>query len=430
MVASLATESPEPWRTRILRCASTDSDDLATFPMFNRFLEQAGERWPAVVLGWLKPLEPSLSRFVPPMLLGLQRSARAADAEALARQWIHDGRCLSEMAWYGRSSNPFNETLLVAVLRRAIEIDDKAAVRSAMAVAGFRFAQEPGSLVDQVFLPGLGHMHQANDTSWVGGGFSMWFYTEIIVALDEAQAAQVLNALLRYPEIEHGAASIVGSVATRWPRAVLQFFSERLGIGCMEDRIPRFRAVPYAMGDEMREALARHPEEMIAEVRTWLKRADPLYHYHAPRFIASVFPELRSPLAERLAALAAGERTDIAFALEVLAGFEGTAGIEPVVRTAVAHLQTSDELLDSAKIALTQTGVVTGEFGFVERYEMQLARMQTWLTDDDERVRAFARSHIVDLERAIAGETRQAEAWRAARRLDYDENLEQPSGDT
>ena len=52
--------------------------------------------------------------------------------------------------------------------------------------------------------------------------------------------------------------------------------------------------------------------------------------------------------------------------------------------------------------------------------------MQAWLADEKERVRAFAEEQIRYLERAIAAKTRRAEASRAARRLDFGENLEEP----
>ncbi len=48
--------------------------------------------------------------------------------------------------------------------------------------------------------------------------------------------------------------------------------------------------------------------------------------------------------------------------------------------------------------------------------------MRSWLEDGDARVRTFAEGHIRYLARAIAAETRRAEASRAARRLEWGED--------
>jgi hypothetical protein len=51
-----------------------------------------------------------------------------------------------------------------------------------------------------------------------------------------------------------------------------------------------------------------------------------------------------------------------------------------------------------------------------------------WLTDENSRVRAFAKSQIRQLEQSIAAETRSAEASAALRKLSYGEELDSNEG--
>jgi hypothetical protein len=424
MIEGISATDGAVWHTRALRCAQTESNDLATFPTFNRFLERLGERRPTVLLGWLEPLDPMLARFIPPMLLGLQRSDRAADAMTRVRQWLENGQWLGEIAWFERHANPFDEQLLIATIDKALVMDDRDAIRTAMAVAGTRYATHPGQLIDRVFLPGLAYMHAAGDTSWVGRGFSSWIHGEIMAALSEDQAAQVLEALLRYPEIDHGAAYIIGAIARPWPGRVLTFLGERDALAASEERPDRYDAIPFSIGDELREPLALHPDLAVAETRSWYARNPRFFQYGGGHLVAALFPQVPSPLAEQLDILLAGSRDDISFVLAVLNSFEGIEQIEPFIRTAVARLELGDDLLDTAALALEQSGVVTGEFGYVELCQARLKRMQQWQQDENARVRSFADDQIQYLERRIAAETQRAEASIAAQHLEFGEDLE------
>ncbi len=423
MVAGLSSENSDEWHARIVRCASTQSNDLATFPMFSRFLERAAEEQPAVVLGWLEEVGDPLPRFIPSMLRGLQKSPRAADARALVIQWIDDGSWLGEIAWSERHSDPFDELILDAVTNKAIADDDRDAVRTAMSVAGTRFADHPGTLIDQVFMPALRHMAAKDDASWLGRGFSTWYHAELIEALDEEQASETLSAIVSVPEIDHGAAHVVAAIAKRWHQMVLDFFGTRQDIGDSDDRPASFSAVPFSIEDVLQTALAAYPEDFLASARKWFDGHRDLFEYYGGRLFARVFPDLPDAVAELLKdIIAGGDRDDIAFVAALLNGFEGSERIDPVVRAAIAQLDTGDEILQSVGRALLQSGVVTGEYGFVERHEQQLERVRTWLADENERVRAFAEEHIRYLERAIAAETRRAEASLAARRLEFGED--------
>lgn len=426
MIAGIAPENAEAWHRRVIRCASTQSNDLATFPMFSRFLEKAGEAKPDVVLGWLDPIEEPLPRFMPSMLRGLQKSSRADDAKKLIRGWAEQGRWLGEIAWLERATDPFDEAILAAVAAKAVEVDDRDAVQTAMAVAGSRFADHPGTLIANVFMPALAHMAANDDTTWLGRGFSTWYHAELIEALDEEQAATVLAAIVRTPEIEHGAAHVVAAIAKHWHLRVLAFFGEREEISASGDRLDSYSAIPYSIEDGMRDTLAAHPDDVLDAARGWCERNRGTFEYCGGRLVARVFPDLADPFVEKLmAVIVDGGRDDIAFVVAILNGFEGSERIHPIARATIARLEPGDEILEDVGRALEQSGVVTGEYGFVERHEQQLVRIRTWLEDDSERVRAFAEEHIRYLERAIAAETRRAEASRAARRLEYGEDLQE-----
>lgn len=422
MVAELAPENAKAWHARVIRCASTQSNDLATFLMLSRFLERAGEAKPDIVLGWLDPLVGPLPRFMAPMLRGLQKANQIADANALIHRWIGEGHWLSQIAWFEQHAIPFDEAILTCVVQKAIEVDDREALRMAMLASERQFTDHPGELITNVFMPILNHMAAVEDTSWVGRG---WHETALIEALTEEQADAVLFALRPVPKIDTGAARVVTAIAKHWPLCVLAFFDARditsASEGCPDD----YRTLPSSIKDGMRDALAAYPDDILAVARHWFDRNPTFFKYYGGRFIAGVFPGMTEPLEEKLRSIVTdGMRDDIAFVVAILNGYKGSDCIHSLVRTTIARLDPDDDIREAIIGALFPSGIVSGEFGFVERYESLLAQIRPWLDDNSPRVRAFAGEYIRRLERAITSETRRAEAEQAERRLEFDEDPE------
>lgn len=424
-VDSITPTNADMWQHRIIRCASTESVDLATFLMFDRFLTLAGERRPKIVLGWLEQLTEPLARFLPPMLLGLQKSANMADADLCARQWVASGQWLGEIAWFSRNADPFDETLLVATTEKAVAIDDRNAVGTAMRVAGARFAQHPGSLIERVFMYGLAHMRAAGETSWVGRGWHSWHHKEIIAALNQTEAAQVLDALVSYPDVDGGVNFIVTAIAGQWPECVMKFFCARTVLAASDAYPDEFDAIPFSVGESLREKLSRHPATVLEEVRSWYERDPELFAYHGGHFVAALFPGVGDALGSRLREFLQGSREDIGFVLAILNAFAGASSIDSFVVAAVARLEPDDDLLEVAAQALEQSDGVSGEFGFVQLCENRLARVRALLADENERVRAFAERLVNYFNNRILLETQRAEASAAARRLEYGEDVDE-----
>ena len=77
--------------------------------------------------------------------------------------------------------------------------------------------------------------------------------------------------------------------------------------------------------------------------------------------------------------------------------------------------------LEIAEICLQSTGVVGGEFGFVEEYRTRKAQIETWLSDTRPRVRSFAERFAQRLAQSIAAEQRRAEQDKEMRRRHYED---------
>lgn len=116
-----------------------------------------------------------------------------------------------------------------------------------------------------------------------------------------------------------------------------------------------------------------------------------------------------------------GTEDDLKFVLNTLAAYDGADTIYPVCMDVVEQLEVGDKLLSRVKNVLEQTGVVAGEFGFVEAYGQRRDLINQWRDDPRPKVRDFARAQARELEQTMAWEQRRASRDEAQRRRDWGE---------
>lgn len=424
LLASVDETNSNVWLDRINRCAQTESNDLATFPVFNSFLERLAEAQPVIVLGYIDQLEGALTNFLPWMLSGLIRSQERSITLARIEAWLLEGVHIGHIAWHLRFANPFDEEMLQRTLDCAAKHDDASSVRTALVAAADQFDAHPGTLIESVFLPALHYLNEAGDFSWIQIPWVSWYKNPILRALDEKQAAAMLHILVAYPKLESNAEYIVAAVAERWPERVVSFIGERQVFARKGAAPPRYDAVPYSV-HQLQPPLSKVPDILLDGARSWFSD-DPLnFPFDGGKLLASVFPDLENGLKERLEVfISGGNEEDVAFVLGVLSAYEGRPCIYELIRMIVATLIIESPLLSKAQSALDETGVVSGEFGFAELHEERKALLEPWIEDHSELVRAFAEERIRKLDLLIAAENRSAEASIALRRLEYGEELD------
>jgi len=102
-----------------------------------------------------------------------------------------------------------------------------------------------------------------------------------------------------------------------------------------------------------------------------------------------------------------------------LRNYCGEPPAHPVVKQLIERLPEGNPRLDQLDICLTNTGVVSDEFGFVEAYRAKKTEIAAWLDDPSERVRGFAAAFLRRIDQRIASEQRRAEQRKELRDRDF-----------
>lgn len=423
-VACVTRETADKWYEVIERCAAVRSNDMATFPSFAEFLKQLAARSPEIVLSYLKRGD-SLAGFLPAVLGGLATSSKPSTASDVMEAWTAEGKHLAAIARHLRLTKNASPDLLRKVGERALDAKDLIAIIEIIAAV---VANDQIDLVDSIIVPGIRHLTEVGDTRWVS---AIWFMPNLqafVSKLSEAQCEAILDNMTLCHRIDHDDESILVPIADNFPRSVWSFFKKRLDYKTGDDPHRDYRAVPYGF-QKLQKPLSRDVDLAVDAVRGWYGADDSLFQFRGARLLHNVFPKFGAELeAKLITVVKEGTGEAIDFVLRILRAYQGETFLHEVCKEVVNSISENDDRLGEVEVILESTGVVSGQFGFVEAYQRKKKEAEPWLSDCRPKVRAFAQRYQRSLDRAIAAEQRRSEADYELRRRDWPDEQDGATG--
>jgi hypothetical protein len=418
-VADINDANANEWLQVIRRCASTKSNDLATFPSFIAFLKCLSAAKPQITLRYLRAAHEELINFLPAFLEGLDESGARDEARALVREWIAQGRYLRQIGQRFRLAKEVGADDIRALSAKALAGEDIVAVieNTVAIVARAEFAGS--SLVDDVYVPSLRLLSERKDARWLNDAWFQRASRPFFRALTAPQTEVTLDNLVFWPEVSWHMEEILGALAINHHDLVWQFFRKRLAHEPQAEG-PRYEAIPYEF-HEAASALSNNPEHAVDIVRGWHDIDNPLFRFHGSRLLAIAFPTVPQRFEAKLLSLleAKGEAA-FSFVAGIMENYKGDPFTHRICQALIEAVPENDDRLGSVEVALLSTGVVSGEFGMVAAYQAKKDGIAPWLEDPRPKVRAFAEQYRRMLDNRIASERQQAEERRAMRRLDFE----------
>jgi ppGpp synthetase/RelA/SpoT-type nucleotidyltranferase len=423
LVAEVNEANAEEWFSILQRCAQTESDDLATFPSFGKFLQKLSEVKPKIMLGFVDRLGERLLGFLGVILSGLAQSCARADMDAKIAEWLEQEKHLGEMAHYAQFATDFDPELLRKVLPLGIKGNDDQIVVQVLSAAARRYSEAPDRLIETIFMPAIKYFSKRRDGRWIN---LVWYLPRdrsFLRALTAEQADVVLESLVYLPKIDTHAEFVLALLAETWREKVFDFFGARLRYSASREDgdDDRYEAVPFHFYT-LQKSFASIAEHAARVVRRLFVSGDSMFQFRGGRLLASSFPDYAEPFARALESYTqSGNREDIAFVVEVLSSYHGEVSLNAACKSVVRSLPADDDLLSGVQIVLQNTGVVSGEFGMVHAYQAKKQEMVGWLDDSDAKVHAFAEGYMRILDRQIAAEQRRSEESIELRKRMYDD---------
>lgn len=433
IASRIADESLDVWRRRILTFAKTESNDMATFPVFYEFLAEVAGSYPAFALDLLTKDSDQLSKFLIPILRGLWDSEKRDELLPLIQRWVQEARPEESTFLYAcaklfLSTKDVDVELLGKLLDKATELKDAFVLRQVASVAITRSAMgEARSELKALFLRALSRLTELKDANWVR---EIWFQKEakeMVAELSPKERSEVLKNLRLLPQIDYRAEDVLAVIAEREPRDVVEFLCARLyepdehsSALAIKEGV-EYEEIPFQF-HKLQDALAGDPKMVVQKVFDCYRKDSLLFEFRGAKLLQVIFPQFPQSFQGALVRLVReGGDAELEFVTGVLRAYSGEVFIHPVARELIKRLPPGSPLVTEVKIALQSTGVVSGEYGMAEAYERKRLEVLDWLQDPDDRIRTFAVKYISELEILRDSERARAEESSALRRFNYGE---------
>ena len=415
---SITDDNHLVWKERILRYASIESNDLATFPYFGRFLEHFGKTLPSLALRLLLEASQQLGGFIIPILRGVWQTDKRTDAHHIMVEWIDGNRYLCVLARFFEFTQGLDEELLKKIYAAAKAQDDCNTLNQIISTVSAQFRDDTKHLIKEIFLPALVILTSHKNTNWI---FSFWFRaqrSEILATLDPAEGQAILNNLFWVNDIDYHAEAILFPIAEEYPEQVVKFFCDRIAKDS-EGSSDKYNAIPFDF-HELSKPLSKIPEQAVEIVLSTYDGDYGMFIYRGANLLKNIFPDFPEPFERKLLQLVQtkDEQSQL-FVLAILRNYEGQLFIHRVCKELVKVLPDDGSLLNETSIILQNTGVVSGEYGFVEAYKRKIEEIMPWLDERDEKIQRFAKSYISELEKRIDAEKQRADEGILLRKHQY-----------
>lgn len=158
LVTRVSHEDADQWLGTIRRCASTKSDDQATFLPFQKFLSKLSIANPDLIVAYLKRIDDKLVEFLQAMLPGLVPTPQWQAAEAIVRGWVAQRRYLRQVAWSLRNVSIPSAALLADILGAAVEAGDDLAVLNIVSAASARHEDPQRGSIKVTMLSAIAYL--------------------------------------------------------------------------------------------------------------------------------------------------------------------------------------------------------------------------------------------------------------------------------
>jgi len=434
LIASrVADEGFDVWRLRILTFAKTESNDLATFPVFYEFLAEVAKSYPDFALDLLIKNFDQLSRFLIPILRGLWDGEKRYELLPVIRERVQQTQSDETSFLYAcaklfLSTKHVDVELLRQLLDKAIELRDAFVVRQIASVAIARSADhEFRSELKSLFLGALRHLTELGDANWVR---EIWFRKEtkeMLTDLSPEERREVLTNLRFLAQIGYEAEDVLAVIAEREPGDVVEFLCARLyepdqrAAEIAEKEGSEYEELPFQF-HSLQDPLSRDPGMVVQRVLDRYRKDSSLFVFRGAKLLQIIFPRFSEAFKAVLVQLVReGSDAELEFASSVLRAYSGESFIQPVAKELIKRVPPGSDLANEVEIALQSTCVVSGEYGMAEAYEKKRLEVLDWLQDPDERIRSFAARFIPALEARRDSERQRAAESIALRKFEYGE---------
>lgn len=412
-VSDISESNFEEWRQKILAVVKNYSAaEPGSYGYFETFLSELGHKKPNLGILLIEKNEKELSPFLISLLSGIWKSGEKKQAQEIISKWVEDGKYLSLWAFIFVVIDEIDEGLFRKILNKAKELKDVRALNNLLRSVLHHYPKDKNLKI--VFIEILKDLIRNNDRWWVE---NLWFKSKPILSdLTEKEFDIILDGLLLLPNIDYREEEILKPIAEKYPEKIIALFHKRVDIKSKKKRgvDDRYDGVPFNF-HKLGETLRQHEKTIVPILLKWYgdggKKHNWLFGWEASHLFEEIFPGFSPILEQSLVTLIKkANKNSRTIVFSILGKYQGGQFLWPIVKALIqqyAGTKEYDEVQGHLFGYLSQTGVVSGEDGFVRAYQSKKQEVQELKKDSDKRVRKFVKEYEDYLDQRIADETKR-----------------------
>lgn len=425
-IEDITPETLNRWK-KILRKITKNykESDPGIFMYFNQFLFELGEQKPDIALTLIN--EKSLEPFLIHLVAGVWKSDKKLSAKLLLFKWATQYRNFVVCATIFDHVEEIDIPLFKRVVAKAIQKKDVRALNALVASIGRNYKGQP--VLKTAFLQIVEALTTLKNTYWTN---HIWFRKSLITRnLTRAQYKVLLENLLLTNRLDWHTEEVLQPLVEKYPIDFIDFLLKRVEYSKQfkgrRDIISRYDAIPHSF-DRLGESLKKTSKVIIPAILTWFSMGEPkkdqwLYRWEAAHLLKDIFPG-SDPLLqnELIDMIRRGGKDSEAVIHSFISRFEGEDFLWTLVQEIVAAYKDNDAYPDMKRSLfgyLSQTGVVSGEYGFVEAHSSKKESLVALKTEANPDFLTFLREYEEYLEKLIAGERKRADDDIDRRKREY-----------
>lgn len=405
-VKEISEDNWGEWEKRIISLGNRySSDNAGKFSYFYHFLKILGEEKPKFAFSLFSKRIEQLNHFYIYLLTGIVNSNQREEGEILLLDLIKNQK------YYELASNLYNQPvdfnfdIFNKIVEKIIKSKNVNQLHNLLNVCIENYSKNKS--LKNTFLSIIKELQRIGDSTWGSNLFWIKDYS-IFESFSSGQMNIILNSLIPVERISYPLEELLNKIFSQYPEKISQFFLKRIEfhLDNMDDFL--YDPIPYKFVD-FQKIIKSNETALVPDIVKWFSKDNRIYHLYGSNLLKQIFPNFDSEfLIQQLEEMIdEGGDKNAKMILAILHSWEGGISIHEVCKSFIKKFlnNPTDKNYKNYKtelmILLSQTGVVSGEYGFSEALKVKKKEMQEWKKDEDETLNLFIKDYETDLDKRI-----------------------------
>ncbi|HDR4373210.1 TPA: RelA/SpoT domain-containing protein [Bacillus cereus] len=381
-IEDISSDNWESWEKRIISIISCYSlMEYGEFLEFREFLFKLGQAKTNFAKELISKSEEKLEGFLSNLVAGVMSSTTDGGfGEQKILEWLNEKKYVQECAGVYALVKTINIDMLKLIFESAKENKNIDALSDLIRIIVYNkeLYEQTSTFLVQIIRE-LSNQKQFFWTHY------MWFDKDSILSfLKESDFDIILSCLEKCNSIGVHEENLLKPLCNDYPEKVINFFENRINIKIEKQKqeknrlIDTYDAIPHNFYD-LHRFLKEKSGEILPLIMEWFNKPEWLFQWEAPALIKIIFPEFDKTLQDYLSELIInGNEEDAKRIIQIIKEYNGSPNTYEICKQLIKKHCEDKELMKGLMSVLAQTGVVMGEYGFVEAYNVIKKEIKKW----------------------------------------------------